>query len=157
MDRTVIEFFVPGEPRGKGRHRTRIVKTRAGAQFVHSYTPQETANYENLVKLSANRVMVGRKPLIGPVAVDLVATFVPPTSWSAKKIGRAMQGFEVPTRFDVDNIAKSIFDGANGVIWHDDKQIVDARIVKRFGDLPGVSVRVQSLVQQDLICEAIAC
>lgn len=42
----MIEFTVPGEPRGKAR--PRVVRTRAGRSV--SYTPDRTVAYEELVR-----------------------------------------------------------------------------------------------------------
>jgi Holliday junction resolvase RusA-like endonuclease len=46
---------------------------------------------------------------------------------------------------DIDNIAKAIADGGNGVVWADDKQIVRLTTLKRYGETPCVRVRVSAL------------
>lgn len=125
-----VSFEIPGEPRGKGRHRAQVVRGR-----IHTFTPDETARYENLVKLCARQAMRSRPPITGAVEVEIIAQFTVPPSWSKKRQRRALDGLECPTKFDVDNLAKAIFDGANGVLFVDDKQVAELRIVKGYGPM----------------------
>jgi Holliday junction resolvase RusA-like endonuclease len=130
----VIEFVVPGEPQGKGRARA----TRTGRM----YTPARTVAYESLVRIAAAAAMGQRSPMDGPVGVQIEATHTIPASWSKKRSQAALLGATRPTgRPDADNILKAIADGGNGVVWRDDKQIVDLSMVKRYGTYAGVLVR----------------
>ena len=43
---------------------------------------------------------------------------------------------------DVDNIVKTIMDAGNGVIWHDDKSVVEVVVCKWYSDNPRVEVCV---------------
>jgi Holliday junction resolvase RusA-like endonuclease len=45
----------------------------------------------------------------------------------------------VPTRIDLDNIAKIITDGANGIAWEDDRLIHELTLKKLYGE-PRVEV-----------------
>lgn len=138
-----VVFTVPGEPKGKGRHRTRVVKTSAGRTFASAYTPQPTVQYENLVRLMASQAMAGREPIDGPVTLDMRVTVAVPRSWSKRKTAQALLGEIRPTgKPDLDNIAKAIFDGMNAVVFRDDAQIVEARHAKAYGATPGVWVAV---------------
>lgn len=132
----LLQFVVPGEPRGKGR--PRFGRTRAGHPVA--YTDSKTASYENLVKLAARAA--GAKPIDAPLSVEIVAHFAPARSWSKKKQAAAMAGEMAPGRFDLDNICKAVLDGLNGVAFLDDKQIVDLRARKIFSAAPSLSVRV---------------
>ena len=52
----------------------------------------------------------------------------------------------VPTKTpDWENIAKSVCDAFNGIVWDDDCQIVDAHVTKRFGEEPCVICIVTEL------------
>jgi Holliday junction resolvase RusA-like endonuclease len=54
-----------------------------------------------------------------------------------------VDGDRLPTsRPDADNVAKAVSDGANGILWVDDSQIVDMAVTKRYGTIPEVRVRV---------------
>ena len=86
----VIRFVVPGEPVGKGRPR---VVQRNG--FAHSYTPEKTANYENLVKLmyneQTNRHYFERNCQL---AMRIDARFSIPKSASKRKAANMKLGIE---------------------------------------------------------------
>lgn len=133
-----IKFTVPGDPVAKGRARSFV---RNG--HVAHYTPEKTARYENLVKLAAARAMGTTAPI--EVAVFLIVrAYMPiPKSWSLKKQRAAALEEIFPTsRPDLDNIVKAIKDGANGVAWKDDSQVVDVIASKRYG-LPRAEVEIR--------------
>jgi Holliday junction resolvase RusA-like endonuclease len=137
MAQTFI-FTIPGEPIAKGRARSFI---RAG--HIAHYTPDKTARYENLVKLAAQQAMAGIAPIEGAVSLTMRAFFSIPASWSMKKQRAAALGeFAHTKRPDLDNVVKAIKDGANGVAWKDDSQVVDVRASKRYGT-PRVEVEVR--------------
>jgi Holliday junction resolvase RusA-like endonuclease len=48
----------------------------------------------------------------------------------------------IPTSLDVDNVAKALLDGCNGVLWSDDSQIYDVWMRKQFSATPGLWVTV---------------
>ena len=75
-----MQFEVKGKICGKGRPRF----VRRG-QFVQTYTPDVTANYENLIKLSF--IQAGGEIINKPkgVLISIIAGFTPPTSVSKKK------------------------------------------------------------------------
>lgn len=147
-----VSFVVPGEPVGKGRPRAvgRKRRDKATGQLV-SYTahitPERTENYENRIGMAGQQAMAGRDLIEGPVMVELHIALSIPQSMSKKRKALAAAGDLFPTKKpDMDNVIKAIYDGLNGVVWKDDVQVVDAHVRKRFGDTPGVSVRVVPLV-----------
>lgn len=143
-----IIVVLHGEPAGKGRPRFRIItpKDPEKEPFVHVYTPKETTDYENALKL-AGRVAMGRRALLaGPLRVVVTAVMPIPRSWSNKKRDSAVAGSIWPTVTpDWDNIAKML-DGLNEVVWLDDKQIVDGRCIKRYGESPLLEVKISEIV-----------
>lgn len=139
-----ITFEVPGEPKGKGRPRFQ----RRG-EFVHTYTPNDTASYENLVAVmyyNAVRDMKQNLKLEGPIAMDAYIYFGVPKSKS-KKMQKAMLSGEVmPTiKCDIDNVVKIILDGLNKVAFDDDKQVTDLTAHKRYSDQPRVVISLKEL------------
>lgn len=134
-----VIFTVPGEPQGKARART------CGG---HTYTPEKTVLYENLIKTEYARQCGNRKFSIlsdgtaQPVAVRIEAVYGIPKSYSKKKRERALNGELAPTKKpDADNIAKVVCDALNGVAYVDDTQVVDLRVFKRFGE-PCVTISI---------------
>jgi len=131
-----VTIWLPGPPRGKGRPR----HTKTG----RTYTDSATRAYEAALQYVGRRAMAGREPLQGPLAVDLVALFTPPVSWSKRKLAQAHAGELRPmgSVSDIDNLAKSI-DGLNGVVWIDDAQVVDLSASKRYSAVAGLHITVR--------------
>lgn len=130
-----ITISLPGLPKGKGR--TRFVRATGRV-----YTPEETESYEGALKLAASVSMQGRVPMVGALAVTMVAEFPIAPSWSKKKQAAALAGTVRPTgKPDADNLLKTL-DALNQVVWKDDAQIVNATVIKRYSARPGVTIIV---------------
>ena len=129
----MIRFIIPGEPKGKGRHRT----TRTGI----TYTPETTVNYENWVKICFQDAK--QEKLDGQLGVRIGCYFDIPKSYSQKKKMACIIGNLRPTKKpDCDNIAKIILDALNGLAYDDDKCIVDCMISKSYSESPRVEVDI---------------
>lgn len=132
----VIAFTVPGEPKGKGRPRL----GRSG----HAYTPHDTANYENLVKVCFAEAYTDFEPLDCEVYVDITAIYKIPKSASKKKSLDMQMGIVNPTKKpDLDNIAKIICDSLNGMAYSDDSQVTKLIVRKVYGLQPRVDVKIE--------------
>ena len=136
-----VSFDVPGEPQGKGRPR---FSTAGG--YARTYTPQQTATYENLVKtvysLKHGQAHFGDDEQL---CLRIDAYFAIPKSASRKRAAQMISGEIRPTKKpDADNILKIIADSLNGVAYKDDKQIVSARVERWYtADMPKVAVRIR--------------
>ncbi len=140
----MISFVITGEPRGKGRPRARTVRTKSGSSFVSIYTDAETRKYEEFIAKCAGAVMTGKKPLTIPLSIDLEINSPIPASWSKKKQQQASLGLILPTtKPDIDNIGKAVLDGMNGVVYEDDKLIVDIASKKRYSLTPCIKVTIR--------------
>ncbi len=134
---SIIAFTIPGQPVAKGRPRACI---RGGK--VATYTPDNTARYENLVKLAAQEAMKGLPPIGGAVALEVKVFLAVPASWPKKKQAEAVAGTVRPSgRPDADNLLKSVADGMNGVVFADDAQVTSCLVQKRYDTAPRVEVR----------------
>lgn len=91
-----IRLIVQGRPVPKSRPRLGM---RGRTAYV--YTPEKTKEYQQLVGWIARKSC--KKPLKGPVAVFM--------------------RLYTKGRFDIDNVAKSILDGMNGICYLDDEQV----------------------------------
>ena len=134
----VIRFVIPGEPKGKGRPRL----GRSG----HAYTPHDTANYENLVKVCFRDNYPDHIPIDPSVGVkaEIKAFYSIPKSASKKKRLGMQIGFVRPLKKpDCDNIAKIVCDALNGIAYHDDSQIYEMTVQKHYSDTPSVTVRLE--------------
>jgi Holliday junction resolvase RusA-like endonuclease len=137
----MMRFTVPGPPQGKQRARVVRVRNR-----VMGYTPAETATYENLVRMEFRLAYPGHVPIDGPISVEILAYF------GAPKYVRKRRGFGADyaesvrhtNRPDSDNIAKICSDGLNGVAWHDDSQIADLTVRKRYSTTPRTEIIIRN-------------
>lgn len=109
------------------------------------FTPAKTVAYEGLIAHAAAAAMAGRPPLAGPVRVELRIAHSVPAGWSKRKRAQALAGELSPTtKPDLDNVLKAVGDGANGVAWADDRQIVCVVAQRVYAETPGVWVAVEA-------------
>ena len=114
----MIQIRFDIEPVAKSRPRFNFFQKRA-------YTDSKTKKFEESVKILCQKEMGPLPPLVGPVGVEISFFIKPPQ--------RKM--FSQPaTRPDLDNYIKAICDGANGIIWKDDAQIVFIEASKTYGE-----------------------
>jgi Holliday junction resolvase RusA-like endonuclease len=141
-----LDFVIPGEPKGKGRARSRIAKMGDGRQFVTHYTPKDTVEYENLVRMAAHEAMEGEAPTRFPCLVSIAAYCSVPASWSNKRRALALAGEILPTgKPDLDNTEKAVLDGMSKIVFLDDSVVCDVTKRKRYSETPRVEVVVREL------------
>ena len=139
-----LNFDVPGKPQGKARARSQIVTAKDGRQFTSHYTPKKTREYEEYVGWRAKREMRGQSKTSEPVQLMFNAYIEVPKSWPNWKRDLALAGKIEPTcKPDIDNIEKALLDGLNGVVWHDDAQVVSVQKNKYYARNPQVTVAVK--------------
>lgn len=155
MKKTLL-FRVNGQPQGKGRPRS----TKGGRH----YTPAKTRQYEAEIRAAAMKAaqLQGWLKSDEPLRVHIGAWFAVPKSWSKKKREAAMAGNLYPTgKPDADNIAKAACDALNEIAYHDDSQVVECIIRKRYcfmqDDVPHITVFVERMPTMDeMKAEALA-
>jgi Holliday junction resolvase RusA-like endonuclease len=134
----VVTFSVDAIPHGKGRPRFRRI-----GNFVSTYTDAKTKTYEALVKEEAQKAMGSSEPLETPVAFYCHIRLPVPKSYPKKRVEACLSCSEWPTKKpDWDNVAKSVADAMNDVVYLDDSQIVFASISKKYSTIAGVDVIV---------------
>jgi Holliday junction resolvase RusA-like endonuclease len=133
-----LTLTIDGEPKPKGRPRF--------AKTGHAYTPKATALYENWVKLCCQQAMEGRLPLTGALHVSLTFVMPIPKSYSKRDKAAISEGLLLPAKKpDIDNLEKAVLDGANGVLWRDDAQVVSKTAQKRYGDVPKTIISIREV------------
>ena len=95
-----MEMLIRAIPVPKHRHRTRVV----GGQII-SYTPRKVREWEERVAWEAKAA--GWKPVPAGLQVEVRIDLWTSARWPG----------------DIDNLAKSILDGLNGVGYEDDRQV----------------------------------
>jgi len=136
------ELTVFGQPTGKARPRF----TRTG----HTYTPQATRDYEELVRYTFVSGYPKAVPIENAVKATIIAYFGIPKSYSKKKRKDCLDcKIAVQSKPDCDNIAKIILDSLNGYAYIDDKQVKALRVIKEWSDMPRVEIKIE----EELICK----
>lgn len=122
---------MPGDPLGQPRQRHRIVEVGDGRRWVQNYLPSRGphAAYQAAVTYAAREAMAGRAPLGGPVRVRIEAWWTLPRSQVRKRT--PVPEHPHTKRPDWDNLGKLTSDALTGVVYLDDAQVFDARVVKR--------------------------
>ena len=115
--------------------------------FVRTYTPKKTQDFEAYVREAAKQAMT-REPLETPLAVYLYFRLPIPHSYSKKRTTACLAGSEKPTKKpDLDNLAKSVLDALNGVIYLDDSQIVSLHMTKVYSQHPGIDLLIREQIE----------
>lgn len=128
-----IKFKIIGNPVPKGRPRF----YKAG-NFVHSYTPKKTRQWEQFVKFQA--IHYRPKELwTGAIVMDLVFWLPRPKSLPKKVINHIKKP-------DIENLAKSVMDALEGIIYKRDSQIICLVCDKIYSETEyGVDVKLTEL------------
>lgn len=136
-----------GDPGHKARHRSRIVQPHGQKPFVVHYPDPSTAAYEKVLAQAAALKMRRVQPSSAPLCLLVIADRRIPRSWSKKDRAAALAGRILPTpKPDADNHGK-IIDALNKIVWHDDAQICDSRIIKRYSASPALTIEVREFVE----------
>jgi Holliday junction resolvase RusA-like endonuclease len=141
VDIEPVTVIIDGPAIAKGRPR-----------FTHrgiAYTPANTRKYEAHARLCAQLAMDGRSPISGPVKLTILVELPVPASWSKRRRAAAIVGQIRPTsRPDLDNYTKAAADACNGIVFVDDRLIVDSTATKRYGVNPKLVLTVMPLAAQ---------
>ena len=139
----MVTFKVDADPVGK--QRARYAKR---GNFVQTYTPDKTRNYESLIKEAAIEAMGSSEPLETPVNLYLYIRAPIPKSLPKKRIEACLNGLEKPIKKpDASNVLKSIEDAMNGVVYKDDSQIVNIHVAKVYSSVAGVDVCIKECLE----------
>jgi Holliday junction resolvase RusA-like endonuclease len=139
----MVTFKVDADPVGK--QRARYAKR---GNFVQTYTPDKTRNYETLIKEAAIEAMGTSEPLETPVTLYLYIRAPIPKSLPKKRIEACLNGLEKPIKKpDASNVLKSVEDAMNGVVYKDDSQIVNIHVSKVYSSVSGVDVCVKECLE----------
>ena len=133
-----IEFIVPGKAQAKQRPKFNRFSGRA-------YTPKQTISFENWVRDCYFRSIssIDNKPTDKPLKVSITMYVEIPQSKSKKQKEKMLTGEIKPiVKPDVDNVAKSILDALNGIVYLDDKQIIELDIEKLYEKTSWTKVKI---------------
>lgn len=138
-----LHFHIAGIPKAQPR-----VKAFRRGRFAGVYDPGTADNWKLMIRAEAKRSWSG---VVSHDPIRMrVWFFMPrPKSHFAKDGSRKAKTPHFHTsKPDLDNLVKAVMDAINdcGNIWHDDSQVVDLEISKRYCEKQaGVTVQIDSL------------
>ena len=131
------EFEVIGDIKGKGRPR---MNTLTGA----AYTPNNTRDYENLIRQYFKIKYPKYVPFENRVSVSIKAYFKVPKNTNKKNAKLMLKGSISPAKKpDIDNVVKVVFDALNKMAFKDDNQITKLEIEKFYAEEEKIVVIVE--------------
>lgn len=137
-----LTFHIDINPIPKGRPKFAKI-----GDIVRTYTPKKTQDFETEVREAARQAMT-REPLEGPLAVYLYFRLPIPKSYPKKRIAACLAGSEKPTKKpDLDNLAKSVLDSLNCIVYLDDSQIVSLHMTKVYSQHPGIDLLIREQLE----------
>lgn len=142
-----MKFTIWGKPKAKGRPR---LSTYNG--FARAYTPKDTIEYENLIKLSYLQASETQEKLEyeKPISLKVVAYYQIPKSVSKISKEKMLNGEILPcVKPDIDNILKSVLDSLNKIAFKDDTQVVRLFATKYYSEQPRVEVEITNYENND--------
>jgi Holliday junction resolvase RusA-like endonuclease len=125
------------EPVPLARHQ---INTQNHGRFL----PKRSQNFKDELSWIARSAMANEEPVIYPVRV---------TTHIFKKYKHLEDMVEKNTG-DIDNFVKAVFDAFNGVVWADDRQVIELHAFKHYSKNPRVEVDFEKA--QLLPCNATA-
>lgn len=154
----MTKFIFKIEPVEQARPRATIVKVydnirRRFKNSVRMYDPKKVVEFKALLKMLAiQEKKIKKYQLIEngkPLHVSVI--FYRPIQRSVSKVEktRRILGKVFPTvKPDLDNYIKSTFDALNGVLWHDDNNIVSIRAMKMYSDDTRIEIVISEKIPE---------
>jgi len=125
-----------GIPKPKQGDSSGIITTKTGKQFVHHYQKTEVKNEANNLRAQiVQQLPEDFKPFSGLIRVNKLHFIFPVLkTMSKKQLELVKNGGLIykGSRPDLDNLQKALWDAMNGVVFTDDKNIVEILDVKKY-------------------------
>lgn len=128
----MTSFTVIGTPKPQGSKRAYI---RGGRPILTESAGAPLSDWRTDVQQAALAAHQG-PPYEGPIIVELGFTLTRPKSHPKTKVTWPI------SRPDVDKLARACLDAMTHIVFKDDAQVIALTAVKRWGDPPGVRVKV---------------
>jgi len=151
-DIVIISETVSAPPLPTPRHSVKVVglplaekRPRVG-RYGNVYSPSGPARKAFAEEMKSILSSRGGEllPFVGAVAVKLLFTFSLPTSAAGAGAAKVEQGHICKP--DVDNLIKFALDACNGVLYGDDKQVVEIYAKKVYGDVSSTFIEVTKIM-----------
>jgi Holliday junction resolvase RusA-like endonuclease len=139
-----LEFTIPLPPVAQKRSRSRAIQIGGKWTAMNYKAKDQRVQEDNFRALLYEHRP--EKPLEGALKLWVMAFLPIPKSKSKKWKQAALDGDIRPTgKPDCSNLIKHLEDICNGIIWQDDKLIVDLYVEKYYSDRPRWVIVVEEL------------
>lgn len=133
----IYEFEVEGDIKGKARPR---VNSYTGIV----YTPNNTKNYEDLIKQYFVIKYPRYTPMENRIHMQIISYFKLPHNSSKTVKSQMLDGTISPTKKpDIDNIAKIVLDALNKMAFKDDNQITKIELEKKYAEKEKLYIKIE--------------
>jgi Holliday junction resolvase RusA-like endonuclease len=140
---TLLTFEVFGTPQPAGSKRAFNWRARDGRSGTSIVDANPKAKDWKLQVAAAAGAAYQGELLEGPLAIEFVFELPRPKGHFGKR-GLLVSAPICPTgKPDVLKLARAVEDALSGIVYRDDSQIVDERLVKRYGERARLTVRVE--------------
>lgn len=87
-------------------------------------------------------------PLLGPIQLDLTFYLPVPKSTTITKTRQMLNGIIHHTKTpDIDNLSYIVTNALKDIFYHDDSQVIDLYLHKRYGETPKTVVKITAIEQ----------
>ena len=104
-----------------------VPKARPRSGKNRHYTPEKTKRWEEVVKWTSLQACL-RHPFWRKARREFMKVWI--TVFYKRGRSRCVH----PRIADIDNVAKSILDGMNGIVYKDDYQVVELKVCKKWSE-----------------------
>jgi Holliday junction resolvase RusA-like endonuclease len=119
-----------------------IPKPQKQTKFSYKGAYDPSKEYKNSIQWQM-KPYAPKNPILGPVRVHLTFLLPIPIGTSKIKKRQMINGICVPwKRPDLDNLAYTVTNAMQNVIYEDDSQIIDLVLSKRYAEMPKIIIKV---------------
>ncbi len=151
-----LTIFIAGDPIPQGRPRGTIIKPKYKPAFIQFYDPPECQKFKDRVARLAKEYLAKTfakwEPINQPISIEITFFLNRIKIVGGEKKEWVLKGTFPATAPDIDNLIKAVTDALNGIIWSDDKNIVEivrARKLYADGREPGFEITVRPFGQPE--------
>lgn len=137
-----MKLIIPIAPVPQGRPRF----ARRG-NFVTTYDDPKSKRFKNEIKTYVNRLDLAPFDKYKPLKVKIMYFIPLLKSFSKKRVQEAEKGQYLPVkRPDLDNYTKGVLDALNGLLFHDDGQVVKLYTEKYYSEQPRIEIEISEVI-----------
>lgn len=151
-----LTLSIPGIPQPKQSVRARIINTKSGKSFIHTYQKKEVVENERSIKMIIlEQLPSGFTPFNKGIKVKKLHYIFPPISSLKKNDMKIIYEGGIihkTTKPDLtDNLNKGLFDSMQGIVFLNDSQICEMNDVKKYyGLTPGIIIELEEIDMPNL-------